>query len=89
MDKNKINELKSLSLKVREHIIGMSEKGGCFVGSSFSCADVIVYLYSAFLNINKNNLSDRKGIIFSYQRVTMFLFYTGYFLSWAFLKKRG
>jgi transketolase len=50
--------LESTALKVREHIIKMSTDGGCFVGASLSAADLIVYLYSNFLNINKNNLND-------------------------------
>ncbi|MDB5091462.1 MAG: transketolase [Mucilaginibacter sp.] len=51
-------DLEAIALKVREHIIKMSTDGGCFVGASLSAADLIVYLYSEFLNINKNNLDD-------------------------------
>jgi transketolase len=51
-------ELESISYKVREHIIRMSTNGGCFTGASLSCTDLIVYLYSNFLNITPNNLSD-------------------------------
>jgi transketolase len=58
MNADRLNELKSRALKVREHIIRMSTDGGCFTGASLSCADLIVYLYSGFLNINKDNLSD-------------------------------
>jgi transketolase len=53
-----VNRLEATALKVREHIIKMSTDGGCFVGASLSAADLIVYLYSGFLNINKNNLND-------------------------------
>ncbi len=53
-----LNELKTTALKVREHIIKMSTDGGCFVGASLSATDLIVYLYSHFLNINANNLDD-------------------------------
>jgi hypothetical protein len=35
MDKQKELELKSLALKVREHIIRMSGEGGCFIGARF------------------------------------------------------
>src|SRR6202522_4611761 len=52
------NQLKARALKVREHIVRMSTGGGCFVGASLSAADLIVYLYSEFLNINANNLDD-------------------------------
>src|ERR1700755_2001799 len=52
------DQLEATALKVREHIIRMSTDGGCFVGASLSAADLIVYLYSDFLNINANNLDD-------------------------------
>jgi len=50
--------LEAKALKVREHIIKMSTDGGCFVGASLSAADLIVYLYSEFLNVNADNLDD-------------------------------
>ena len=50
-------QLEATALKVREHIIKMATDGGCFVGASLSAADLIVYLYSEFLNINKYNLN--------------------------------
>ncbi|MES2112192.1 MAG: 1-deoxy-D-xylulose-5-phosphate synthase N-terminal domain-containing protein [Bacteroidota bacterium] len=53
-----IENLQATALKVREHIIKMSTDGGCFVGASLSAADLIVYLYSEFLNINPENLDD-------------------------------
>lgn len=58
MDQIKLLELKETSYKVREHIIRMSTDGGCFIGASLSCADLLVYLYKNFLNVNKNNLND-------------------------------
>ncbi len=36
----------------------MSTDGGCFIGASLSCADLMVFLYNEFLNINPGNLSD-------------------------------
>lgn len=53
-----MNDLKDIAFKVRQHIIRMSTDGGCFVGASLSAADLIVYLYTKFLNINKDNLDD-------------------------------
>lgn len=50
--------LGDLSLKVRERIIRMSALGGCFVGSAFSCTDILVFLYAHFLNISKETLRD-------------------------------
>jgi transketolase len=51
-------QLEATALSVREHIIKMSTDGGCFVGASLSAADLMVYLYSEFLNINRYNLND-------------------------------
>lgn len=58
MNPEKKNELQQRALKVREHILRLSTNGGCFTGASLSCADLIVYLYSGFLNISNDNLSD-------------------------------
>lgn len=58
MNADRLSELKNIALKVREHIIRMSTDGGCFTGASLSCADLIVYIYSGFLNISKDNLND-------------------------------
>ncbi|MCI0715050.1 MAG: thiamine pyrophosphate-dependent enzyme [Chlorobi bacterium] len=58
LTKEEIQELEKKALKVREHIIRMSANGGCFIGASLSCTDLIVYLYSKFLNISKENLND-------------------------------
>jgi transketolase len=52
------SKLEATALKVREHIIKMSTDGGCFVGASLSAADLIVYLYGEFLNVNSTNLDD-------------------------------
>jgi transketolase len=60
MDKNEIKDLELIALKVREHIIRMSGKNGCFIGASLSCTDLVVYLYKKFLNINFSNLDDDK-----------------------------
>lgn len=54
---NKEN-LEALALRVREHIVNLSTDGGCFIGASLSCADLIVYLYAEFLNVNPQNLDD-------------------------------
>jgi len=51
-------QLSEMALKVREHIVRMSTAGGCFIGASLSAVDVIVYLYTRFLNINSSNLDN-------------------------------
>jgi len=50
--------LKATALNVRQHIINMSTGGGCFVGASLSCVELIVYLYKRFLNIGINTIND-------------------------------
>jgi transketolase len=50
--------LRKASRKVREHILRMSARGGCFVGSALSCADVLLFLYTNFLNISRETLCD-------------------------------
>jgi len=51
-------EMEATALRVREHIVRMSTDGGCFTGASLSAVDLIVYLYTSFLNINTDNLDD-------------------------------
>ena len=53
-----IKHLTDVALKVREHIVRMSTDGGCFIGASLSCADLIVYLYHHYLNVTPENLED-------------------------------
>lgn len=52
------HELETTALKVREHIIRMSTDGGCFIGASLSCADVLVFLYKHILNVTPETLKD-------------------------------
>lgn len=49
MTNTKLVELQSTALRVREHIIRMSAGGGCFIGASLSCVELMVYLYKDFL----------------------------------------
>ncbi len=58
MNEQRTIELELLALRVREHIIGMATNGGCFIGASLSCADLLVYLYSETLNISPATLND-------------------------------
>jgi transketolase len=56
MKKEEVKKLEQVSLQVREHIIKMATDGGCFIGASLSCADILVYLYKVYLNLNNDNL---------------------------------
>jgi transketolase len=38
-----------LALRVREHVVRMTRGGGCFLGASLSCTDVVVHLYARVL----------------------------------------
>lgn len=60
-------ELQSTALRVREHILRLSTKGGCFTGASLSCADLLVYLYHHFLRITPDTVSqpDRDTLLLS------------------------
>jgi transketolase len=48
----------ALALAVREHIVRMATRGGCFIGASLSCADLIVHLYTRVLDISPERLAD-------------------------------
>lgn len=67
INKDEINELENMALRVREHIVRLSTDGGCFTGASLSCADLIVYLYNRFLNVGPHNFdaSDRDYLFLS------------------------
>jgi len=58
MTSYQLKSLESTALKVREHIIRMSSGGGCFIGASLSCVEVMVYLYKEYLNINSGQLQN-------------------------------
>jgi len=51
-------DLSALSLRVREHIIRMATDGGCFIGASLSCADIVTFLYSRVLSVDPSRLDD-------------------------------
>ena len=44
--------------RVRAHAIRMATNGGCFLGVSLSCADVLVYLYDRVLRVAPDRLDD-------------------------------
>ena len=58
MHEAKRHELEQLALRVREHIIRMATDGGCFIGASLSCADLIVYLYRHVLKVSPESIRD-------------------------------
>lgn len=48
----------ALALKVREHVIRMTRGGGCFLGASLSCTDVLVHLYTRVLRVSPHAVAD-------------------------------
>jgi transketolase len=54
----RIKDLEAFSFRVREHVIRMSGNGGCFLGASLSCVDLMVYLYQNFLQVSPDRLQD-------------------------------
>jgi transketolase len=44
--------------RVRAHAIRMATNGGCFLGASLSCADLLVFLYDRVLRISPARCSD-------------------------------
>lgn len=58
MQEADLKNLESEALRVRERVIKLATDGGCFLGASLSCVDLVVYLYRKFLNISKETLDD-------------------------------
>jgi transketolase len=46
MTTTELENLQATALKVREHIIRLSQGGGCFIGASLSCVELMVYCYA-------------------------------------------
>jgi transketolase len=53
-----MSELQTLALRVREHVIRMSGRGGCFIGASLSCVDLLVHLYRRVLRVSPEKWDD-------------------------------
>jgi transketolase len=51
-------ELQERAHRVRRHVIRLATDGGCFIGASLSCVDLLTYLYSDWLNVSAENLDD-------------------------------
>lgn len=60
-------ELPSLALRVREHVVRMATGGGCFLGASLSCVELLVALYARVLRVTPQTLGDprRDYLLFS------------------------
>lgn len=50
--------LEEQARRVRAHCIRMATNGGCFLGASLSCADLLVFLYDRVLRVDRQRLGD-------------------------------
>ncbi len=50
-----LENLREMALKVREHIIRLSQGGGCFIGASLSCVEILVYCYARVIRGAKDD----------------------------------
>src|SRR5262249_23058927 len=57
--------LETRALRVGERILAMATRGGCFLGASLSCADLLVFLYSRWLRFPAPNDPDRDVLLLS------------------------
>src|SRR5882757_8540858 len=55
MTNAELDPLRQTALRVREHIVRMSEGGGCFIGASLSCVELIVYCYARVIRRGQAN----------------------------------
>jgi transketolase len=44
--------LRAQALRVREEVVRMTGRGGCFLGASLSCTDLLVHLYGRVLRVD-------------------------------------
>lgn len=59
---NKVNEVSKLAKDIRKTVLKMTyEKKAGFIGSSFSCADIMAVLYGYVMKYNKDDMSDRNN----------------------------
>jgi transketolase len=47
-----LQKLEIVSYNIRKHIIKLTSKGGCFIGASLSCVEILTFLYCEILNQN-------------------------------------
>lgn len=65
MTNEELEILRSRALRVREHIIRMSQGGGCFIGASLSCVELMVYCYAHVIRRQRGTGPDRDYLFLS------------------------
>ena len=58
MTKSELEQLQARALRVREHIIRLSQDGGCFIGASLSCVELMVYCYAKVIRRDPDHPND-------------------------------
>ncbi|WP_139556496.1 transketolase [Methylotetracoccus oryzae] len=51
-------DLKALAHRVRRRVVRLATDGGCFIGASLSCVDLLAYLYTHWLKVDQQRLDD-------------------------------
>lgn len=51
-------DLEELAWKVRRRIVRISGRSGAYIGSALSCADILTFLYTRYLNVSPQSLDD-------------------------------
>ncbi|MBM4201273.1 MAG: transketolase, partial [Gammaproteobacteria bacterium] len=57
-DLHQAPELEALAHRVRQRVVRLATDGGCFIGASLSCVDLLAHLYTRWLRIGKASLDD-------------------------------
>lgn len=50
--------IEALAHRVRAHVVRLATGGGCFLGASLSCVDLVVTLYTRVLRVSPDRLDD-------------------------------
>jgi transketolase len=58
MNESEEQELRETAHRVRQHVVRMATDGGCFIGASLSCVDILTYLYRRWLRLRADRLDD-------------------------------
>lgn len=62
---DKISELQELAKEIRKDILKMTyEKKAAFIGTSFSCADILAALFGYVMNYDKTNMESENNDVF-------------------------
>ena len=57
-------EFNNFLLSCKKNVLKMAKNGGCFIGSAFSCIDILAYLYSNVFDVDKiKNMEKNRDIL--------------------------